>query len=265
MLIVKIIIVWTLVNVLLHLLLLKPNGEIEALYYEKDNDIASYFIPGINAPPREVFEAYVASMAGNVYLVNHSHFGFNPTLLAHQIKAHIRSHRYTKSNIYAISVGCKVAQKLEKSTSNSVLLNPCLKPVHLKTGLRVLLSIITPILMLLRFVLGVLADLPIIPIDGMWRSLAENIEQLFYIAWIPYDIPRNVRGVILSQADQFLNNREIIRDLDNDSRKQLSTKGTEDAKKQVSHVKNVVLADIGHADIRNKAYLELGRELGIFK
>lgn len=258
----KIFLIWVIGSIVLRLTLLKPSGRIETLYYDEEEDIASFFIPGINGPPKEVFETYAASVAGNVYLVHHSHHGFSPKLLARQIEQHAKNHGYNKINIYSISVGCKVAQKLEKNTDNSVLLNPCLKPAHLKPGLRMILQITTPILVLLRIALGILADLPILPIDGTWRSLSENFEQLFYIAWVPYDFPRNIRGVILSQEDQFLDNNEIMYSLENDKRKQLFRR--EEVDEKVHYVKNIVLTDIGHADIRQEAYLTAGRKLGVF-
>lgn len=241
--------VFVLASVIVENFIAKRLGEFESLQAKTGRTVATYFIPGLNGPPSEVFGKYADVTPGDTWLFRYSHLGFDPELNGAQIAEHAKSHGYTDVNVYAISIGAKVARYIRFDNHDVNLhiwlICPASKPNYLWSNLHILLKVVSPIMMVLRLCLGVLSDIPILPIDGVWRSYADQAEQLFSLAYRKTHQPDNTVGIILCEDDQFLDNNVIA--LDNDN------------------IKNVVVTDTSHADIgKADRFITYGTHLGAF-
>lgn len=153
------------------------------------------------------FEGY------DICYLNFSMFGFNPRLAGRQIRE-----LYKEGDVVlGISIGAKAA--VYSGETEQILINPCVFPETLQLKLRLPIKIFAPLIEFVSYGLGWLAILPVIPADSGRYSLALLADQLFAIG---YGEPNrqlveegNIKGVVLSIRDEFLDNDVIEKTFSN--------------------------------------------------
>ena len=167
--------------------------------------IAGFFTQPFSAY-RELCQAHLAQ---EIYVI-YSCFGWNAKNSAAQLDEALK--KYTgKVNIYAISVGDKIARSMTRC-NHIYSINPCPNPCVLRNEWQRKLPPLAILLEAVAFVLGWLSVIPAIPTDDSPYSLALIADQLWEISvnrsTKPYN--KSLTSFVLSSKDEYINNDFIF-------------------------------------------------------
>lgn len=189
------------------------------------NRTADYFVAGMCAQPREAF-SFMFDLPMLEYdtlkLVPYSNRRVNFAKITEAILQDAVDHKYQKVRIFAISVGASVAHLAGKQKAagkapgnfelECYLISPCQSAQFLKPKLRTRLTRTYPLMVVLLMVMGPLAFVPMVPASGSYFSLAlviNQVERILSHPTVSLSHRQYVKGIILSDKDEFLDNQSI--------------------------------------------------------
>lgn len=167
---------------------------------------ASILIAGLANQPYSAFRELGKSVsASRMIYAEYSCFGWNARNSAAQLDC-LKYDRNTLVSVYAISVGDKIARRLNRC-QNIYSINPCPHPSVLKDKFQRILPVVSFVSEALVFLLGWIATIPFIPTEENVRySLALLADQLWEIS-VRRDTPpgnRGITSVIFSTYDEYI-------------------------------------------------------------
>ncbi len=185
-------------------------GQMEIIYsvVQGYQSGVSILIAGLMNQPENAFSQLKNAKSGQMYYAHFSNYGWNAKNSARQLN-NMEYPRATRINVFAISVGDKIAQQLTHC-HHIYAINPCPHPSVLKCNQKSL-AVVAVLLQVAVLILGWLAVIPIIPTEGGLYSSALFADQLYEIAVNRKTEPHNngITSVIYSSGDEFLDNSKI--------------------------------------------------------
>ena len=147
-----------------------------------------------------------------IVAITNDNFGFRIS----QYRDILDKYASNKDVAIGISIGAKAV--VESNAKNQILINPCTDPYALYKESFWPAKIFAPILQFLSFILGWLSFIPFIRGNDGYYSLAFFADQLWAIGygWPEPSTESNI-GIIISTDDEFLDNRVIIEDFEQEA------------------------------------------------
>jgi len=192
-------------------------------YRTGSNRTANYFVAGILNQPLEAF-AFMFDLPilqhDTIKLMPYSNRRAHVSKMADAILRDATEHHYQKVRIFTISVGttvaCLAGRRMTKYPGEfeleCYLINPCPNAQFLKPVVNHRLIFLYPLMVILGIVLGPLAFVPLIPASGRHFSVVLSItqvEQILFGEPILAGHRQYVKGVVISDSDEFLDNTAI--------------------------------------------------------
>lgn len=177
---------------------------------EKDEKLA-FIVGGFVDQPENAMK-HIELPGYNMIAIANDVFGFRIS----QYRDIIDKYSTDGDIAIGISVGAKAV--VESDIKKQILINPCTDPLALYDEHYWPAKIFAPVLELISWLLGWLAFIPFIPVNGNHFSLAFFADQLWAIGY-GWPIPSTEAdiGIILSTEDKFIDNRVIMEDFNEDT------------------------------------------------
>ena len=190
-------------------------GKMRILDFNPEKEIppkeASILIAGLMNQPYQAFKELKSVNVERVIYAEYSCLGWNSKTSAKQLDA-IKYDPSTRVNVYAISVGDKVARHMLTCT-HIYSIDPCPHPYVLREEISGDLAIIAVVFEILSFFLGWLAVLPVISCGESRFSLALIADQLWEISIVRSTPPNNrgITSIVSSNRDEFIDRLKLWR------------------------------------------------------
>lgn len=171
----------------------------------------SILLAGIFNQPYGAFFLLPAVKSDHMIFCDYSCFGFNAKNAGKQINA-MDIPSPSRVNVYAISLGDKVARYLTRCT-HIYGINPCPNPSVLRTNWQKILPPVALSLEIITLALGWIAVIPLVPSDDTCYSIALISDQLWEIS-INRSTPPDNKGItslVLSSKDEYIDDFKLWR------------------------------------------------------
>ena len=183
-----------------------PNpGKLEQRKADRTRDIVNYIFPGTLYPESSYFDPYVEKMVGDVVIAHPGHINYSPEATAALVAKDVRERKYSRVRILTLSLGDRFTAPLARELRDYVAsgnfgvwtIDPCPTSEFIAPSYLWLMRIASPVCIIIRLCLGWLAEIPIIPRDGHWNSIAEMEGMVAEMAYgdQPYWTDADVYGV----------------------------------------------------------------------
>ncbi len=206
-------------EILFNFFVRKPSFNLIVKRPTTNNGREFYFISGMRNQASEAFKFMedLLRPEDGIYLLNfRNSTGYNVKTWVKQLTEYFNQQGTANKKVaVSISVGDQVAYTLfeQRIFTQLYSINPCTSPQFLQPKIKALLTFGAPFLSLIRHLLGILSNVPIISADGGRQSIKLLADELWAIRFAPHITTKpeqsSAHKIILSAQDEFLANHII--------------------------------------------------------